>query len=178
MSSTQQIDAQIAAIVERHRGGDGIALESLALALAAYRPGWQPVADAADGTHRHWRKLYGDAALDVYAISWLAAQTTGFHDHCASHFAVACAQGGILEDRPGKPGAISTVHTVKAGQTTHGRDGVIHRLRYFQGTPAITIHCYAPTLTRVGQFYVDEHGSWLRIEQDGEVELTEGALPC
>lgn len=166
-------------IARRHRNDDGTyRLVELAQAFGAEQSLWQPVADAADGTHRHWRCLHECDEVDVYAISWLPEQTTGFHDHCRSSFGVTCVRGAIFEDRPwnGPDGRQTTL--VETGGTTGGGPGVMHVIRYADGDPAITIHCYAPRLERVGQIYYDAEGRWVRVEQDGKEELVEGLLPC
>ncbi len=166
-------------IVTRHRNEDGTyRLVELAQAIGAEQALWQPVVDAADGVNRHWTAVHEDAEIDIYAISWLPSQTTGFHDHCDSAFGVACVRGAIFEDRPwnGPDGA----HTVRleTGGTTGGVPGVMHRIRFADGDPGVTIHCYAPKLLRVGQIVLDADGRWIRREQDGQEELVEGLLPC
>lgn len=165
-------------IVERYRRDDGtFALTELAVALGEHRELWQPVVDAADGTHRHWRCVYDAADIDIYAISWLPEQTTGFHDHCDSSFGVTCVLGAVYEDRPRLHGEVASKR-LEPGDTTGGVPGVMHVIRHGAGEPAITIHAYAPRLERVGQVYFDKHGNWVRREVDGKQELTEGLLPC
>ncbi len=165
-------------IIERHRRDDGsFALVELATEIAAHRDTWQAVVDAADGVHRHWTMVHEDDEIDVFAISWLPEQTTGFHDHCDSHFGVACASGAVYEDRPKSHGEVRT-RQLDAGDTTGGVPGVLHVIRHADGEPAVTIHAYAPRLSRVGQIYFDKDGLWVRRERDGRDELTEGLLPC
>jgi hypothetical protein len=96
--------SELVEIVRAHRDDDGAyRLSDLAIALGDIRDTWQPVLEAADGTHRHWRTVYEDDEVDVYAISWLDGQTTGFHDHCDSSFGVACVHGAVFEERPRNP---------------------------------------------------------------------------
>ena len=108
----------------------------------------------------------------------LPGQTTGFHDHCESSFGVTCVQGAIYEDRPWNGPDGKQVTRVDAGSTTGGGPGVMHVIRYADGEPGVTVHCYAPKLTKVGQVFYDEQGRWVRRERDGQEELVEGLLPC
>jgi hypothetical protein len=166
-------------IVRRHRNDDGTyRLAELSLAIGAERELWQPVVDAADGVNRHWRAVHECDEVDIYAISWLPGQTTGFHDHCDSSFGVTCVRGAIFEDRPWNgPNGVET-NRVEVGATTDGVPGVMHVIRYADGDPGVTIHCYAPKLLRVGQIFYDKDGRWVRRERDGQEELVEGLLPC
>lgn len=176
MSATEQ--TTVADVVRAHRNDDGTyRLRDLATAIGALREEWQPVVDAADGTHRHWRCVHEDAEVDIYAISWLPEQTTGFHDHCDSSFGVVCVQGAVYEDRPRLHGEVASMR-LEAGGTTGGVPGVMHVIRHGEGEPAVTIHCYAPRLERVGQIFWDKDGNWVRRVRDGKEELTEGLLPC
>lgn len=170
---------ELAEIVQTHRNDDGsYRLSDLAIALGDIRETWQPVLEAADGTHRHWRTVFENDELDVYAISWLDGQTTGFHDHCTSSFGVTCVHGAVYEERPRNPMVEHEVRRLETGQVTGGVPGVMHLIRWAEGEPAITIHAYAPKLLLVGQIYIDREGRWVRRERDGREELTEGVLPC
>jgi len=176
MSATE-IDT--AAIAARHRRDDGTYdLKALAIELGSHHALWQPVLDAADGTHRHWRCVFEDADCDVYAISWLDGQTTGFHDHCESSFGVTCVHGAVYEERPRNHPDGHEINRLDTGGLTAGGPGVMHLIRWAEGEPAITIHAYSPRLERVGQIYYDREGRWVRVERDGTEELTEGLLPC
>lgn len=166
------------AIVERHRREDGTyALTELAVELGQHPDLWMAVVEAADGTHRHWTTVFDGEDIDIYAISWLPEQTTGFHDHCDSSFGVVCVRGAVYEDRPKLHGEVDTKR-LDAGGTTGGVPGVMHVIRHCDGEPAVTIHAYSPRLERVGQIFFDRNGNWVRRERDGKEELTEGLLPC
>ena len=45
-------------------------------------------------------RLYQDPAYDIWVISWLPGQSTGFHDHGASSGAFVVATGILEEHRP------------------------------------------------------------------------------
>ena len=78
----------------------------------------------------HWRAVHECDEVDIYAISWLPGQTTGFHDHCESSFGVTCVRGAIYEDRPWNgPDGRQTVR-LDVGGTTGGGPGVMHVIRF------------------------------------------------
>ena len=89
-----------------------------------------------------------------------------------------CSSDLIYEDRPWNGPDGKQVTRVDAGSTTGGGPGVMHVIRYADGEPGVTVHCYAPKLTKVGQVFYDEQGRWVRRERDGQEELVEGLLPC
>jgi cysteine dioxygenase type I len=52
---------------------------------------------------RWYERLYHGPDYDIWVISWLPGQSTGFHDHGASSGAFLVATGILEEHRPGEP---------------------------------------------------------------------------
>ena len=52
---------------------------------------------------RWYERLYHGPDYDIWVISWLPGQSTGFHDHGASSGAFVVATGILEEHRPGEP---------------------------------------------------------------------------
>src|SRR5580700_8071617 len=51
---------------------------------------------------RWYERLYHGPDYDIWVLSWLPGQSTGFHDHGASSGAFVVATGLLEEHRPGK----------------------------------------------------------------------------
>ena len=52
--------------------------------------------------HRWYERLYQAPDHDIWVISWLPGQSTGFHDHGESAGAFVIATGVLEEHRPGE----------------------------------------------------------------------------
>jgi rhodanese-related sulfurtransferase/predicted metal-dependent enzyme (double-stranded beta helix superfamily) len=100
---------------------------------------------------RWYERLYSGAGYDVWVISWLPGQSTGFHDHGGSCGAY-CVVSGVLEDR--RPGEGSRV--VGAGQVEAFGPAQIHDVRNASSAPAISLHAYSPALTEMTHYDVDD----------------------
>ena len=63
-----------------------------------------------DPSERWYERLELASGYDVWLLSWLPGQRTGFHDHGGSTGAFAVASGSLEERRPGAP-----PHAIGAG---------------------------------------------------------------
>ena len=52
--------------------------------------------------HRWYERLYHGPDYDIWAISWMPGQSTGYHDHGKSAGAFVVATGSLEEHRPGE----------------------------------------------------------------------------
>jgi rhodanese-related sulfurtransferase/mannose-6-phosphate isomerase-like protein (cupin superfamily) len=99
---------------------------------------------------RWYERLYHGPDHDIWVISWLPGQSTGFHDHGASSGAFVVATG-ILEEHcvgerarvihPGKPRAFGPDYA--------------HDVRNVSLAPAISIHAYSPPLNEMNEYELD-----------------------
>lgn len=145
-------------------------LEVLARAIAD-RPGlWQSLVRA-DPAQRRYELVYEDRRLDVWVLSWMPGQATGFHDHYVSGVGLCVAAGSVVEDQMVVDGE-HVVRRLARGATRKGGAGYIHRVRHDAGVPAVTIHAYSPRLDEVGQYRLDAEGVVRREPAPGRVELT------
>src|SRR3954468_22036943 len=76
---------------------------------------------------RWWTRLHGDAALDVWLLTWLADQSTDLHDHGASAAAFTVVHGTLREVRIA--GLVETQADVAAGAAIAVDAGVVHDVR-------------------------------------------------
>ncbi|WP_216841139.1 rhodanese-like domain-containing protein [Acidobacterium sp. S8] len=114
---------------------------------------------------RWYERLYHGPDYDIWVISWMPGQSTGFHDHGPSSGAFVVATG-ILEEHcvdertrvihPGKPRAFGPDYA--------------HDVRNVSLAPAISIHAYSPPLNEMNEYELD--GSRL-VPRDGGSERAE-----
>ncbi|MCW2962090.1 MAG: cysteine dioxygenase type [Thermoleophilia bacterium] len=166
--------ARCAALIE-HTGTLGIEeLETLVQQLAADPTIWEPMV-IVDADRRRYRLLYEDDRIDVWVLSWMPGQGTGFHDHDVSGVGFACAAGEVIEKQMLLPSGATTV-TLGAGDSRQGAPGYIHSVAHLDGAPAVTIHAYSPPLERVGQYHVDGDGILRRAVEHGRQELLDVSI--
>lgn len=116
-----------------------------------------------DPEGRWYERLSADGDHEVWLISWLPGQATGFHDHGESEGAFTVVLGR-LEER--EPGAARTV--VAGGSWTFGRD-YVHDVRNASDAPAVSVHVYSPPLSSMRRY--EETGEGLAevaVERAGD----------
>ncbi len=119
--------------------------------------------------YRDYRLMFENDYVDVWVLSWLPGQETGFHDHDLSELGLCVAQGVIREHHMHLHAA-DTDHLVHPGESHEGPFGYIHRVEYQAGEPAVSVHAYSPPLAWVGQ-YREQGGQLLRLRQPGRSRL-------
>ena len=144
-------------------------LVALVRSLAEEPSLWRPHVRH-DPSRRVFCELDVDADASVWLICWMPGHDTGFHDHDGSAGAVAVLEGAVREERLRLGGAPSSA-IVLAGSlfTFAGHD--IHRVTHAGFGPAVTLHAYAPKLTRMGQYELDDDGTLRRHALDERTEL-------
>jgi rhodanese-related sulfurtransferase len=99
---------------------------------------------------RWYERLYHGPDYDIWVISWLPGQSTGFHDHGASSGAFVVATGILEEHRPGERTCV--MHPGKP--RAFGPD-YAHDVRNVSLAPAISIHAYSPPLSEMNEYELD-----------------------
>lgn len=161
-------------LMPRARTLDVDELEQLVRDIAARPDIWEPLV-VIDEHRRRYRLLFEDDHVDVWVLSWMEGQATGFHDHDVSSVGLACASGTVIERQMQLPVGATTVH-MTPGASRQGPPGYIHSVAHHEGAPAVTIHAYSPPLLRVGQYRVDEHGVLRRHIEHGRQELLDNTI--
>src|SRR6202046_853612 len=100
--------------------------------------------------HRWYERLYQGPDHDIWAISWLPGQSTGFHDHGESSGAFVVATGILEEHRP--PEQPLQIHP---GQPRSFGPDYAHNVRNASLAPAISIHAYSPPLSEMNEYELD-----------------------
>jgi predicted metal-dependent enzyme (double-stranded beta helix superfamily) len=135
-------------------------LNALATAITGQPERWRQLVQTG-GEDRHFEQLWRDDHVDVWVISWMNGNDTGFHDHDVSQGAVAVVEGEIVEERL-RLGAGSTAVRHRAGTTFDFDASHVHRMRQDAEVPAVSIHVYSPPLWRMGAYAVDPDGTLRR----------------
>lgn len=149
-------------------------LGELVAAIAGRPDLWEPLA-LSDTARRRYRLLYEDHRTDIWALSWMPGQGTGFHDHDVSRVGVAVAQGMVVERQMLLPTGATRLE-LRAGDIRRGGAGYIHSVAWGEGTPAVSIHAYSPPLMRVGQYRVNDDGILERRAEHGRQELMDQTI--
>lgn len=149
-------------------------LRGLVKSIAGQPELWVPLA-VVDPARRRYRLIYEDERIDVWVLSWMPGQGTGFHDHDNSSVALMCVQGAILEKQLRLPTGSSNVN-MSPGTVRTGGPGYIHSVTHLEGQPAVSLHAYSPPLKQVGQYVVNEEGILQRSIQHGRRELMDNTI--
>jgi predicted metal-dependent enzyme (double-stranded beta helix superfamily) len=169
--------AEAAGVVVAHHGKavlDAGELSELVSSLAGRPDLWQPLV-VRDRARRRYRLLFEDARLDVWVLSWMPGQATGYHDHGASSVALTALQGSVLE-RQIRIGTASFERELVPGRVQPGAAGYIHSVAHHAGEPAVTLHAYSPPLLEVGQYRAGPGGELRREQQHGRQELLDNTI--
>jgi predicted metal-dependent enzyme (double-stranded beta helix superfamily) len=149
-------------------------LRDLVANLAGRDDLWRPLV-VCDAGRRRYRLLFEDPRLDVWVLSWMPAQATGYHDHGVSNVALTTLRGAVLERQLSacKP---SIERRLVPGIVRSGAAGYIHSVTYEAGEPAVTLHAYSPPLLEVGQYRAGPDAELLRERQHGRRELLDHTI--
>jgi rhodanese-related sulfurtransferase len=114
---------------------------------------------------RWYERLYHGPDYDIWVLSWLPGQSTGFHDHGASSGAFVVATGILEEHRPGKRN-----HVMHPGKPRAFGPDYTHDVRNLSLAPAISIHAYSPPLSEMNEYELDGSELVSREPSSGKAE--------
>ena len=99
---------------------------------------------------RWYERLYQGPDYDIWVISWLPGQSTGYHDHGESSGAFVVKTGVLQEHRLGEQAVVIHPDELRA----FGPD-YTHDVRNVTLAPAISIHAYSPPLSEMNEYQLD-----------------------
>jgi Cysteine dioxygenase type I len=137
-------------------------------ALAADPDSWRgPV--CFDAGQRWFRRLELADDYEIWLLSWLPGQSTGFHDHGRAAGAFAVAQGAVTERAVAGSRRVRR-RTFAAGRVRSFGSRYVHDVVNDSGGPAVTVHAYSPPLTAMRRYELTTSGlvhvSTERAERD------------
>jgi rhodanese-related sulfurtransferase/quercetin dioxygenase-like cupin family protein len=99
---------------------------------------------------RWYERLHHGPDHDVWLISWLPGQSTGFHDHGSSSGAFIVTAGVLEELHPD-----GRKYLAEPGKSRSFGPNYAHDVRNASDAPAISIHAYSPPLTEMNEYELD-----------------------
>jgi rhodanese-related sulfurtransferase len=115
--------------------------------------------------HRWYERLHLGPDYDIWVISWLPGQSTGYHDHGASSGAFVVATGVLKEHRPGDRSRV-----IRPGKPRAFGPDYAHDVLNTSLAPAVSIHAYSPPLTDMNEYELEGIRLVPRERELGEAE--------
>jgi rhodanese-related sulfurtransferase len=116
---------------------------------------------------RWYERIHQGSDYDLWLISWLPGQSTGFHDHGGSSGAFVVATG-VLEEL----GPDGHTYLAERGKTRSFGPDYAHDVRNTSNAPAISIHAYSPPLIGMNEYELDGGQLIPRRNANQPLELT------
>ena len=123
--------------------------------LFASDPALSTLLDPGSG-ERQWAELDSSAALQVWLIGWPAGTDTGWHDHGDAAGAFVTVQGALQEQTWSGGRLQERRLTAGAGRAFGGQH--VHHVANAGTQPALSVHVYAPRLTRMARYALTPTG--------------------
>jgi len=132
-------------------------LGQLAVSVAAVPDRWHSLVRF-EAARRWYRRLELSDDYEIWLLSWLPGQETGFHDHGDANGAFTVARGQLLERTAaaGRPQVASRV--LQAGSFRSFGRRHLHSVGNVSAEPALSIHAYSPPLTAMRRYEMTGRG--------------------
>jgi predicted metal-dependent enzyme (double-stranded beta helix superfamily) len=119
-----------------------------------------------DMGRRWYLRLAQDDEQEIWLLSWLPGQQTGFHDHGPSSGAFAVASGCLRERAApgGRPQPFG--RSLAQGAVRSFGPRYVHDVRNDSEHPAVSIHVYSPPLSSMRRFEVAAGGRLVATGED------------
>jgi predicted metal-dependent enzyme (double-stranded beta helix superfamily) len=135
-------------------------LTALVLRLAASPAEWLARVRL-NPASRWYERIHLDDSHEVWVISWLPGQATGFHDHGEVNGAFAVVWGTLMERRVAGSAATGRIlaKPVGAGGSRSFGAGYIHDVRNAAASAvAVSVHAYSPPLSLMTSYDLTPSG--------------------
>jgi len=132
-------------------------LRRLVAAVAAQPGSWGGLVRF-DPRRRWYRRLELADDHEVWLLSWLPGQGTGFHDHGRAAGAFAVALGRVRERTVAAGHRQARHRTVARGGIRSFGARYVHDVGNASAEPAVTVHAYSPPLTVMRRYELTDSG--------------------
>jgi predicted metal-dependent enzyme (double-stranded beta helix superfamily) len=132
-------------------------LAEIVRAAAAAERSWRPILQFTDGP-RWFRRLALATDYEIWLLSWLPGQHTGFHDHGEARGAFAVAQGELRESLAATGRSDVRHRTAAAGSVTSFGGRHLHDVSNAAAEPAVSVHAYSPPLAAMRRYEMTASG--------------------
>ncbi|MER5636949.1 cysteine dioxygenase family protein [Kitasatospora sp. NPDC002227] len=117
--------------------------------IAADTERWAPLVRY-DALTRWYARLETGPGYEVWLLSWLPGQSSGFHDHGTANGVMTVVQGELVERSLTEAG--EGVRTLRPGARRVFSSGYLHEVVNGTLEPAVSIHLYSPGLVEMNQY--------------------------
>ncbi|MGW7583544.1 cysteine dioxygenase [Kitasatospora sp. NPDC054768] len=117
--------------------------------IAADRTRWEPLVRY-DALTRWYARLETGPGYEVWLLSWLPGQSSGFHDHGESSGVMSVVKGELIERSLTHAG--EGARALRPGGQRVFSSGYLHEVVNGTLEPAVSIHLYTPGLTEMNQY--------------------------
>jgi hypothetical protein len=124
---------------------------------AAAERSWRPILQFTDGS-RWFRRLALATDYEIWLLSWLPGQHTGFHDHGEARGAFAVARGELRESLAARGRTDVRHRTAAAGSVTSFGGRHLHDVSNVAAEPAVSVHAYSPPLAAMRRYEMTASG--------------------
>jgi predicted metal-dependent enzyme (double-stranded beta helix superfamily) len=105
-----------------------------------------------DPEGRWYEQIRVDDTLELWLISWLPGQSTGFHDHGGANGAFG-VMWGKLDEHVVRGATVAAVNPVPAGRVRSFGPRHVHDVRNSStGSVAVSVHAYSPPLSAMTRY--------------------------
>jgi predicted metal-dependent enzyme (double-stranded beta helix superfamily) len=112
-----------------------------------------------DPEGRWYEQIPVDDALELWLISWLPGQATGFHDHGGANGAFGVVWGELSESVATRGAVTSAANPVAAGEVRSFGPRHVHDVRNSSaGSVAVSVHAYSPPLSAMTRYDLTSGG--------------------
>ena len=106
-----------------------------------------------DPEGRWYEQIRVDDCLELWLISWLPGQSTGFHDHGGANGAFGVVWGHLDEHVVARGVAAASPNPVPAGEVRSFGPRHVHDVRNSAaGSVAVSVHAYSPPLSAMTRY--------------------------
>ena len=112
-----------------------------------------------DPEGRWYERIHMTDDFEVWLISWLPGQSTGFHDHGVSAGAFGVVWGELDESVASRRGAAPRATRVTAGVVRAFGPHYVHDVQNSStGSVAVSVHAYSPPLSEMTRYNLTSGG--------------------
>jgi hypothetical protein len=141
----------------------------LAGATARGRAAWLPLVRFSRES-RWFHRLARTADYEVWLLTWLPGQHTGFHDHGNAAGAFAVAQGELRETLVSAATGMLRHRAAREGTVTRFAGQHLHDVGNVSAVPAVSVHAYSPPLAEMRRYELTSSGLTLARTDWAEVD--------
>jgi predicted metal-dependent enzyme (double-stranded beta helix superfamily) len=106
-----------------------------------------------DPEGRWYEQIHRDDRHELWLISWLPGQSTGFHDHGGANGAFSVVWGALDECVAPRSGIAATVRPVTQGAVRAFGPHYVHDVRNTaKDSVAVSLHAYSPPLSAMTRY--------------------------